>query len=430
MSPKEAARVDPQQRLVLECAVEVLDDAGRDAAALAGGDTAVVVGASTHDYFDLQQRRLATANAYSMSGSAVANTANRVSHFLDLRGPSLAVDTACSSALTAVRDAARAAQRHGARRRGESPAGPGRVRGVLAGVHALDERPVPALLRAGGRFRTGRGRRRGRPQTPGRGARRRRPGARGRRRRRFQRRRPHPRAGAAERPGAGRPVAAGLRAGGHRPRRGGLRRGPWNGHAHGRPAGVRGPGQGAGAPPRIRPAHRLGEVQRGTPGGGGRSGRAPQGRTGAAGGTDPPDPARAAAERGHRLRGAGPGTGDRGETAGRHRPPGGGGQLLRVRRRERPRRPRRRIPVGGHPAGARRRPHTGPDLRAHRRGPVGGGPHLGRPPRRRGTRRSVRPRIHLESSSPIRRRRPCCAKPSTPLPPTVTDGNGRWWERR
>ncbi|WP_171163523.1 type I polyketide synthase [Streptomyces sp. I05A-00742] len=105
MSPKEAARVDPQQRLLLECAVEALDDAGIDAATLAGSDTAVVVGASTRDYFDLQLRRLSTANAYSMSGSAVANTANRVSHFLDLRGPSLAVDTACSSALMAVHQA-------------------------------------------------------------------------------------------------------------------------------------------------------------------------------------------------------------------------------------------------------------------------------------------------------------------------------------
>ncbi|WP_372405093.1 SDR family NAD(P)-dependent oxidoreductase [Streptomyces luteireticuli] len=105
LSPKEASRVDPQQRLMLECSVEALDDAGIDAALLAGGDTAVVVGTSTHDYFDLQQRRPATANAYSMSGGAATNTANRVSHFLDLRGPSLAVDTACSSALMAVHEA-------------------------------------------------------------------------------------------------------------------------------------------------------------------------------------------------------------------------------------------------------------------------------------------------------------------------------------
>ncbi|MBZ4320498.1 type I polyketide synthase [Streptomyces huiliensis] len=105
MSPKEASRVDPQQRLLLECAVEALDDAGLDAAGLAGGDTAVVMGACTSEHFILQQRRLRTMNAYTMSGGAGGNTANRISHFLDVRGPSLAVDTACSSGLTAVHTA-------------------------------------------------------------------------------------------------------------------------------------------------------------------------------------------------------------------------------------------------------------------------------------------------------------------------------------
>jgi acyl transferase domain-containing protein/NADPH:quinone reductase-like Zn-dependent oxidoreductase/NADP-dependent 3-hydroxy acid dehydrogenase YdfG/ubiquinone/menaquinone biosynthesis C-methylase UbiE/acyl carrier protein len=105
MSPKEASRLDPQQRLLLECAVEALDDAGLDASTLRGSDTAVLVGASTADYFQLQQRRPDTANAYTMTGGALSNTANRVSHLLDLRGPSLTVDTACSSALTAVHEA-------------------------------------------------------------------------------------------------------------------------------------------------------------------------------------------------------------------------------------------------------------------------------------------------------------------------------------
>ncbi|GLF95127.1 hypothetical protein SYYSPA8_12540 [Streptomyces yaizuensis] len=102
ISPKEASRIDPQQRLLLECAVEALDDAQIDAAALAGGDTAVAVGASHRDYFELQLRRLRTWNAYNMSGSAFCNNANRLSYVLDLHGPSFTVDSACSSALTAV----------------------------------------------------------------------------------------------------------------------------------------------------------------------------------------------------------------------------------------------------------------------------------------------------------------------------------------
>ncbi|WP_307783659.1 SDR family NAD(P)-dependent oxidoreductase [Streptomyces spinoverrucosus] len=105
ISPKEASVMDPQQRLILECAVEAFGDAGIDPSALAGGDTAVIVGVSSHGYGDLQQRRPRTTNAYSMIGMASCNTANRVSYFFDLRGASFAVDTACSSTLTAVHQA-------------------------------------------------------------------------------------------------------------------------------------------------------------------------------------------------------------------------------------------------------------------------------------------------------------------------------------
>ncbi|MFF7730861.1 SDR family NAD(P)-dependent oxidoreductase [Streptomyces sp. NPDC008001] len=108
IAPVEASRVDPQQRLLLECAVEAFDDAGIDPAGLAGSDTAVVMGVSSRDYADLLQRRTRMSNAYSMSGSASCNTANRLSYVFDLRGPSLAVDTACSSALVAVHQACEA----------------------------------------------------------------------------------------------------------------------------------------------------------------------------------------------------------------------------------------------------------------------------------------------------------------------------------
>ncbi|TDD98136.1 type I polyketide synthase [Actinomadura rubrisoli] len=105
ISPKEAARLDPRQRLLLECAVEALDDAAIDPRTLAGADTAVVTGACFQDYYTLQSLRRETANAYTMVGSSSNNTANRVSHFLDVRGPSFAVDTACSSSLIALHQA-------------------------------------------------------------------------------------------------------------------------------------------------------------------------------------------------------------------------------------------------------------------------------------------------------------------------------------
>ncbi|WP_277816919.1 type I polyketide synthase [Streptomyces caatingaensis] len=108
VSPREARRMDPQQRLVLEMAVEALDAAGVAPASLAGSDTAVYVGASSQAFAFLQGLEPRSANAYTMTGGAACNIANRVSHFLDLRGPSLAVDTACSSSLVALHHACEA----------------------------------------------------------------------------------------------------------------------------------------------------------------------------------------------------------------------------------------------------------------------------------------------------------------------------------
>ncbi|MFG2607130.1 SDR family NAD(P)-dependent oxidoreductase [Streptomyces sp. NPDC048514] len=105
ISPREASRMDPQQRLLLEMAVEALDDAGMDSTALEGSDTSVFVGCSSRDYGELQAHSPESGNAYTVTGMAGAIVANRLSHFFDWRGQSVMVDTACSSALTAVHQA-------------------------------------------------------------------------------------------------------------------------------------------------------------------------------------------------------------------------------------------------------------------------------------------------------------------------------------
>ncbi|MEV7020310.1 SDR family NAD(P)-dependent oxidoreductase [Streptomyces sp. NPDC093991] len=105
ISPREASRMDPQHRLLLEMAVEALDDAGIDQEAATGSDTAVFIGISGHDYADLQVCGGSATNAYTMAGLAATNAANRISHLFDWHGPSMAVDTACSSALTALHQA-------------------------------------------------------------------------------------------------------------------------------------------------------------------------------------------------------------------------------------------------------------------------------------------------------------------------------------
>ncbi|WP_093906469.1 type I polyketide synthase [Streptomyces sp. cf386] len=107
ISPREAAQMDPQHRLLLETAVEALDDAGIDPVTLAGSDTCVFVGISDFSYGGLQMTRARQMNAYSMAGSAHSIAANRLSYFFDLRGPSMAIDTACSSSLVAVERACR-----------------------------------------------------------------------------------------------------------------------------------------------------------------------------------------------------------------------------------------------------------------------------------------------------------------------------------
>ncbi|MEX1362003.1 MAG: beta-ketoacyl synthase N-terminal-like domain-containing protein [Nannocystaceae bacterium] len=102
ISPREAERMDPQQRLLLQVAWEAIDDAGLDAARLAGTDTGVWVGVNSHDYLDLQLRDPANIDTYTLTGGTGSIVANRLSYLLDLRGPSLTVDTACSTSLVAV----------------------------------------------------------------------------------------------------------------------------------------------------------------------------------------------------------------------------------------------------------------------------------------------------------------------------------------
>ncbi|MFJ7150126.1 SDR family NAD(P)-dependent oxidoreductase [Streptomyces sp. NPDC100445] len=117
ISPREAAAMDPQQRLVLELAWEALEDAGIVPAALAGSDIGVFVGAIGDDYATLTHAAgPGTASAHTVTGLHRGMIANRVSYVLDLRGPSVVVDTAQSSSLVAVHLACESL------RRGESTA--------------------------------------------------------------------------------------------------------------------------------------------------------------------------------------------------------------------------------------------------------------------------------------------------------------------
>ena len=105
ITPREAARMDPQQRLLLEVAWETMENAGLPADQLAGTKTAVYVGIGSTDYSKVPSQ-LADyyhhIDAHVGTGNALSIAANRLSYIFDFHGPSVAVDTACSSASLAV----------------------------------------------------------------------------------------------------------------------------------------------------------------------------------------------------------------------------------------------------------------------------------------------------------------------------------------
>jgi len=106
IAPREAASMDPQQRLVLEVAWEALERAAIAPRSLTGSRTGVYVGIITNDY-DKQFLDLRSIDAYFASGISPSLASGRLSYALGLQGPSMTIDTACSSSLVAVHLACR-----------------------------------------------------------------------------------------------------------------------------------------------------------------------------------------------------------------------------------------------------------------------------------------------------------------------------------
>jgi amino acid adenylation domain-containing protein len=108
----EVEKIDPQQRIFLECAWEALEDAGYSP--LAGGSlddksVGVFAGSRISTYFHHVFRELkpgGSAEAFqSLLGNDKDYLCSRVSYKLNLRGPSLGIQSACSSSLSAVHTA-------------------------------------------------------------------------------------------------------------------------------------------------------------------------------------------------------------------------------------------------------------------------------------------------------------------------------------
>jgi acyl transferase domain-containing protein/thioesterase domain-containing protein/NAD(P)-dependent dehydrogenase (short-subunit alcohol dehydrogenase family)/aryl carrier-like protein len=101
ISPAEAELIDPQERLFLETVWQTFEDASYTRQQLSSSRTGVFVGVMYGQY-QLFSAENALAGDTLVFGSSYASIANRASYFFNLKGPSIALDTMCSSSLTAI----------------------------------------------------------------------------------------------------------------------------------------------------------------------------------------------------------------------------------------------------------------------------------------------------------------------------------------
>lgn len=105
ISPREAAQMDPQQRVLLELSWEALENAGVKPSSIRGSQCGVFIGIASADYSYRLANDLAVVDSSTATGNTASIAANRISYVLDLNGPSMAIDTACSSSMVAFHQA-------------------------------------------------------------------------------------------------------------------------------------------------------------------------------------------------------------------------------------------------------------------------------------------------------------------------------------
>ncbi|MGG1948354.1 amino acid adenylation domain-containing protein [Trinickia sp. NRRL B-1857] len=151
ISPREAEVMDPQERLFLQCVYETIEDAGYTRERLRtyqaqglDGNVGVFVGVMYEEYQLYGAQEQARGRGLAISGSA-SSIANRVSYFCNFHGPSLAIDTMCSSSLTALHLACISLQR-------------GECEVAVAGGVNVSVHPNKYLLLSSGKFASSKGR--------------------------------------------------------------------------------------------------------------------------------------------------------------------------------------------------------------------------------------------------------------------------------
>ena len=109
ITPREAVAMDPQQRVALRVAWRALENAGINPGSLDGAEVGCYMGASVTEYGPAGGA-VTEHSGHRAVGTAMGAVAGRISHSLGLIGPSVSVDTACASSLTALHMAVNAVE--------------------------------------------------------------------------------------------------------------------------------------------------------------------------------------------------------------------------------------------------------------------------------------------------------------------------------
>ncbi|CCF33226.1 hypothetical protein CH063_00138 [Colletotrichum higginsianum] len=112
ITPVEATWMDPQQRKLLEVVYEAFESAGLTLDQLSGSDTACFMATFTADFQQMSFKEPSFRHSLAATGVDPGLLSNRVSHIFNLRGPSIVVNTACSSSVYALHNACNALRTH------------------------------------------------------------------------------------------------------------------------------------------------------------------------------------------------------------------------------------------------------------------------------------------------------------------------------
>ena len=105
LSPREASQMDPEQRILLECAYHSLENTGLPLERFVKSKTSVIIGAYAQDFLHTASACQSEIDSYSGVGSFKCMHANRISHTFGFTGKSHTIDAACASSMVAIHDA-------------------------------------------------------------------------------------------------------------------------------------------------------------------------------------------------------------------------------------------------------------------------------------------------------------------------------------